>query len=242
MTYRVFGDRIDGTYLGDRLHARAHQHAGGADVGARARRAAGARDVRAAAGQAAGGWRRSCSRRDDPLDLHRAEPAVPDGQPHRVRHLHAAELHGATDGGRGTPTFRIALHHDGDEAELDAFAATSRRSSARQRADLRRVRRASTAAPTRSSPTTCRGPTATAWSTATARSLTSRARCAIRGSAGHARHGGARVLPRLEHGAHPAAVARAVRLRRRRTCRASCGSAEGFTSYFDAADHCIAPG
>ena len=35
--YRVFGDRVDGTYLARRLDARAHEHAGDADVGARLR-------------------------------------------------------------------------------------------------------------------------------------------------------------------------------------------------------------
>ena len=38
--YKVFGDRVDGTYLAHRLDARAHQHAGGDHVGARARRPA----------------------------------------------------------------------------------------------------------------------------------------------------------------------------------------------------------
>ena len=43
VTYRVFGDRVDGTYLERRRDARAHEHAGVADVGARLRDAAGAR-------------------------------------------------------------------------------------------------------------------------------------------------------------------------------------------------------
>ena len=41
--YKVFGDRVDGTYLGDRHDARAHQHAGGDHVGARPRRSPGRR-------------------------------------------------------------------------------------------------------------------------------------------------------------------------------------------------------
>ena len=70
----------------------------------------------------------------------------------------------------------------------------------------------STPAPTRSSATTCRGAAATAWSTATARS--SPTATSLRGNvARRARHGLARVLPRLERRADPAAVARAVQLR-----------------------------
>jgi predicted metalloprotease with PDZ domain len=38
VSYRVFGDRTDGTYLGIDRDARAHQHAGRADVGGRIRR------------------------------------------------------------------------------------------------------------------------------------------------------------------------------------------------------------
>ena len=44
------------------------------------------------------------------------------------------------------------------------------------------------------------------------------------------RHGLARVLPRLERRAHPAALARAVRLRRRQRVVASCGSAKASPS------------
>ena len=43
IVYKVFGDHVDGTYLADRHVARAHEHAGDADVGAGLRHAAGAR-------------------------------------------------------------------------------------------------------------------------------------------------------------------------------------------------------
>ena len=45
IVYKVFGNRVDGTYLGVDDVARAHEHAGDADVGARLRHAAGARHV-----------------------------------------------------------------------------------------------------------------------------------------------------------------------------------------------------
>ena len=40
IAYKVFGDHVDGTYLGVDDDARAHEHAGDADVGARLRHAA----------------------------------------------------------------------------------------------------------------------------------------------------------------------------------------------------------
>ena len=98
-----------------------------------------------------------------------------------------------------------------------ASSRTSRRSSARKARSTASIRSTSRGT-TRSSPTTCRTPTATAWSTATARSSPRRARSPSSRD-GSARHRRARVLPLLERRAHPAAGARAVRLRSRQHVR-----------------------
>ena len=67
--YKVFGDRVDGTYLADRHDARAHQHAGGDHVGARPRRSAVDADVRRRRPARAGRWRRSCTPGATPLEF-----------------------------------------------------------------------------------------------------------------------------------------------------------------------------
>ena len=92
VSYRVFGDRVDGTYLAIDSTPCPHQHAGGDHVGAGLRRAADQRPVRAAArrvvacGHAAAAGPRFA-------DLYRAQPAVPDGQPGGVQRVFAADLH-----------------------------------------------------------------------------------------------------------------------------------------------------
>ena len=58
--YKVFGDRVDGTYLGRRYDARAHQHAGGDHVGARARRSSGHADASSRRPARGGRSPRSC--------------------------------------------------------------------------------------------------------------------------------------------------------------------------------------
>ena len=82
--YKVFGDRVDGTYLARRHDARAHQHAGGDHVGARARRSAGRRHLRAAGRHALAGGD-AAAPGIVAAGVHRAEPSVPDGQPVGVR-------------------------------------------------------------------------------------------------------------------------------------------------------------
>jgi hypothetical protein len=84
-----------------RQHPRAHQYAGRVDVGPRPRAAAGNGALHAAArqrlarGHPTPAWRRS-------VHLHRAEPAIPDGQPHRGQRLQPAQLHA----GRGAAPAR----------------------------------------------------------------------------------------------------------------------------------------
>ena len=56
-----------------------------------------------------------------PAGLHRPEPALPDGQPHRSGNLLAAQLHGRRTA-NGAQTLRIALHHDGSRVDAEAYA------------------------------------------------------------------------------------------------------------------------
>ena len=57
------------------------------------------------------------------------------------------------------------------------------------------------------------------------RALVALARCATRPAPGHPRHRRARVLPLLEHGAHPRRGRSSRSTSRTPTCRTSCGSA-----------------
>ena len=83
------------------------------------------------------------------------------------------------DGGERSADDSLALHHDGTDAEADAYSRGRREDRPRRHEDLRRAAEVRLAAPTRSSPTICRGWTATAWSTGTARWCRFAARCAI---------------------------------------------------------------
>ena len=73
MRYRVFGDRTDGTYLEIDATPRAHQHAGGADVGAGTGSAADAADIRTS--------RRHGVERRDAVVPDRRSARVPGAQP-----------------------------------------------------------------------------------------------------------------------------------------------------------------
>ncbi len=149
-------------------HARAPEHAGGADVGAVAsnsgRRASSSCRRRARTWSVATQLFPTASS----LRLHGAEPAVPDGQPHRAERVHAADLHGGGRQRAGADLPHRAAPRRQRQPRPTPLPATSRRSCAR-RCRSSASCRASTAAPTRFSPTTCRGRAATAWSTATAR-------------------------------------------------------------------------
>ncbi len=76
-----------------RRDARAHEHAGNADVGARPRSPQRARDVRAAEGPVVGGRDTALPDRRS-LDVYRAEPAVLDGQPHRAERANDSDVQG----------------------------------------------------------------------------------------------------------------------------------------------------
>ena len=120
-------------HLSRRRHdARAHEHAGDADVGARPRRRG--RSASRSSRRPARPWKSATQLfpTDDPLDVHRAEPPVPDGQPDRAQRAHAAHVHGAaTPTARSSP-IRTAVHHDGTDADdRRVRRAASRRSSAR---------------------------------------------------------------------------------------------------------------
>ena len=122
IVYKVYGDRVDGTYLGDRHHARAHEHAGDADVGARARRTADPHPLRAAARPADGLRPRSSFRRrrhwtftapnlqylmDSPTEL-----SAQTIRTFKVRNPDGKEL-----------TIRTAVHHDATDADIDEYRA-----------------------------------------------------------------------------------------------------------------------
>ncbi len=120
VTYRVFGDRVDGTYLGiDRTHA--HINMPAAIMWARGLRAR-PMTVRFEPPPGSGVARRhAAAARPRCADLHGAEPAVPDGQPDRVQRVRAAHVHRARRARArrcsGSPCIMPAR-----DAELDAFA------------------------------------------------------------------------------------------------------------------------
>ena len=120
VVYRVFGDRIDGTYLADRQHARAHQHAGGADVGARLESRPVTLRFEPPPGQA-GASARSCCRARDPFtftapNLQYLMDSPTELSAFALRTFTVPTL-------PRSPVFRLVVHHTGTDAELDAFAA-----------------------------------------------------------------------------------------------------------------------
>ena len=91
--YRLFADRIDGTYVGRRRHPGAPQPAGHADVGEDARDAARQADVRAAARRRLDGGLAALRHRQS-AGVHGAEPRLPARQPGAVRAADAADVPG----------------------------------------------------------------------------------------------------------------------------------------------------
>ena len=123
--------RPDRRHLSRRRHdARAPEYAGDVHVGARPRGPADPRRPFAPPTARLEGRRRSSSRR--PIRwVHRAEPRVLHGQPDRDPALSIRTFT------LPTPTasrleFRVALHHDGTDADVDDYARLER-SSARSR-------------------------------------------------------------------------------------------------------------
>ena len=205
--------RSRGRHLSRRRHdARAHQHAGGDHVGARARRSAGDGDVRAAGRHALAGRDAAASRRDA-ARVHRAEPAVPDGQPVRVRaRRRSAQF---TVDGRAPSGSRCTT--PAPRPSSTATSRTSRRSCARKARSTASIR---TYEPGHYTFLADYLPYANGDGMEHRNSTVITSSRFDRGEPRQpARHRRARVLPLLERRAHPAARARAVRLRSRQHVR-----------------------
>ena len=166
VSYRVFGDRIDGTYLSvDATHAHINMPAAHA-VGRRARPPP--IEVRFEPPPGSG-WRVATQLFPGADEFTFTAPNLQYlmDSPTEVGTF---DLRSFTvpDGAR-TPTFRVAVHHSGDGAELDALRARRREDRPRGAQRLRRVR----AVRRRHLHVPRRLPAArqhaTAWSTATAR-------------------------------------------------------------------------
>ncbi len=119
-TYRVFGDRVDGTYLSvDDTHA--HMNMPATLMWARGFEA---RSARVRFEQPAGRtWRVATQLypTEDPLtftapNFHYLMDSPAEFSAHTLRTFTVA------DAGGGAPQFRVALHHDGSDADADAFA------------------------------------------------------------------------------------------------------------------------
>ena len=199
-----------------RRDARAPQHAGDADVGARLRGAAGARPLRAAGGPE---WRVATQLypTDDPLTFTAPNFHYLMDSPTEFSALHAAHVprpeHAAQADQDRAPTFRIALHHDGTDADADAFARDTETHRPRDAGDLRRV-----PAVREQHLHVSRGLPAVGQRRRHGASQQHRAverRRAAQSAAADraARDRRARVLPLVEHGAHPREGSRAVQLR-----------------------------
>ena len=205
-----------------RSEPRAHQHARGAHVGARARGAAGDRRHRAA--------RRVRLARGDPVvphrgsvHVHRAEPRVPGRQPDRGEPPRrcAPSVHRRPAARAWPADVRWRCTRRGAPPMPTPTSTGCGASSAEEAADLRRVSGRSTPARTRSWRITCRGRSATGWSTATApcsrtapRSAGRRGSCSTRRRTSSSTRG-------TWSGSGRARSSRSISSRR--TCRASCG-------------------
>ena len=148
---RSSATRLDGTYLAiDPTHA--HINMPAAVMWAGARRSAGLADFEPPAGAQLAGRDAAASRRDA-ARVHRAEPAVPDGQPGRIRSGRDARVH------------RRTASRSASRCITRRHARRGRRLRPRRREDRPRAARRSSAssrgtspATTRSSPTTCPTP------------------------------------------------------------------------------------
>ena len=175
ITYKVYGDHVDGTYLGiDPTHA--HMNMPATLMWARASgRPAGARHVRAA--RRARLEARDAALPDDrPVDLHRAEPAVPVRQPDRAeRATRCASSRSHNPDGKAYHDSRgRALTTRADE-EVDRLRGGRGEDRQGGGDGLRRVPAVRHRHLHVSRRTICRTTAATAWSIATARSSRGRA-------------------------------------------------------------------
>ena len=172
----MFGDRIDGTYLSiDSTHA--HVNMPSALMWARGLqdRPISVRFEPSARRDMAG--RHAALSRADERTFTAPNLQYLMDSPSEFGGFRTADVHRARRPARSRRS-AWRSHHDGDDGGARRVRARRRENRARRARCLRRVRPAYDAAPTPSSPTTCRGPTATAWSIATARS--SRRRAPIR--------------------------------------------------------------
>ena len=126
VTYRVFGDRVDGTYLSiDASHA--HLNMPASLMWARGFEA---RPASVAFEQPPGRtWRVATQlyRTDDPLtftapNFHYLMDSPSEFSAHTLRTFSVAQ-----PGGGAAPVFRIALHHDGTDADADTYARDAER-------------------------------------------------------------------------------------------------------------------
>ena len=195
--------------------ARAHEHAGDPDVGAWPRRASRPRDVRASRGlQLEARDAAVCDRR--PLDLHRAEPPVPDGQPDRAQQPVVPVVHRPQCRRQAAhhPHRRPSRRHRGRHRRVRRRHGEDR---PRARCRVRRVsgvRRRHLYVPRRLRAVGRRRRHGTSQQHGRRRRGLDQGQRARR-----ARHRLARVLPRLERRAHPSEDARAVLLRGREHVR-----------------------
>ena len=163
MRYRVFGDRVDGTYLAiDTTHA--HINMPAAMMWARGL------DDRPAtltfeppAGHALAASRRSCMPGPAPFEFTAPNLQYLMDSPAEFGPVAIRAVHGRTAAPSGLP-----LHHTGTDAELDGFVTDVEKIVREEGAIYGEYPGVRAGHTTRSSPTTCRGPTATAWSIATA--------------------------------------------------------------------------
>ena len=95
-----------------RHHARAHEHAGDADVGARARRTADPHPLRAAARPRMDSGHAALSDAGG-MDVHRAQPPVPDGQPDGAERADHPDVQGPQSRRQG------ADYQDGSASRCD---------------------------------------------------------------------------------------------------------------------------
>ena len=125
VTYRIFGDRTDGTYLSvDATHA--HMNMPATLMWARGFEA---RPARVRLEQPAGRkWRVATQLypTDDPLvftapNFHYLMDSPTEFSAHTLRTFRVPSTAAQADQDRA-PTFRIALHHDGTDADADAYA------------------------------------------------------------------------------------------------------------------------
>ena len=215
--YKVFGDRVDGTYLAiDPTHA--HINMPAAIMWARGLddRPSDAH-LRAAAQGAAGASPRSCMPGPAPLEftapnLQYLMDSPAEFGPVAIRAVHS----------RRPRTFRFAAASHRHRRRARRLRQGRREDRPRGSATSSASSRRTSPAPTRSSPTTCRTPTATAWSIATARS-SRRPRRFARSRGG--------LLDTVAHEFFHCWNVERIRPRSlepfdfdARTCRASCGS------------------